>query len=102
MRGLYLQQETHMKFTIEIGDAEKHRIEYNFNQLFGRLVVKVNEQAIKKSVRLVNEPILEIHVFAVGQFEKHEVRIEKERRQLFGHRNRVFVNNRLVKVVDHN
>jgi hypothetical protein len=91
-----------MKFTLEIGDAEKHRIEYHFNQLIGRLVVKVNERPVKKSVRLVNEPILEIHVFVVGQHERQEVRIEQERKQLFGHRNRVFVNNRLVKVVDDN
>lgn len=91
-----------MKFTIEIGENEKHRIEYHFNQLFGRLVVKVNEQPVQKSLRLVNEPLLEIYVFAVGQYEKQEVRIEKERRQLLGHRNRVFVNNRLIKVVDGN
>lgn len=102
MRGCRLQQLRRMKFTIEIGESEKHRIEYNFNQLIGRLVVKVNEQPVKKSFRLVNEPILEIHVFVVGQYEKQEVRIEQQRKQLFGHRNRVFVNNRLVKVVENN
>lgn len=91
-----------MKFTIEIGENEKHRIEYNFNQLIGRLVVTVDEQPVKKSVRLLNEPILEVHVFVVGQYEQQEVRIEQERKQLFGHRNRVFVNNRLVKVLDNN
>ena len=91
-----------MKFTIEIGDNEKHHLEYNFNQLIGRLVVKINEQPVQTSLRLMNEPLLEIHVFVVGDQEKHQVRIEKERRQLFGHRNRVFVNNRLVKVFGDN
>jgi hypothetical protein len=91
-----------MKFTIEIGEIEKNRIEYNFNQLIGRLVVRVNEQPVKKAFRLVNEPVLEIHVFVVGQNERQEVRIEQERKQLFGHRNRVFVNNRLVKVFEGN
>ena len=42
-----------MKFTIEIGDIEKHRLEYTFNQLFGKLVIKINEQPVKQSVRWV-------------------------------------------------
>ena len=87
-----------VKFAIEIGDAEKHRLEYNFNQLLGSLVIKVNEKAIKKSVRLLNEPLLEIHAFVVGDQEKSEVRIEKERKPLVGSKNRLYVNNRLVKV----
>ena len=91
-----------MKFIIEVGENEKHRIEYNFNQLIGRLVVKVNEQPIKTSYRLLNEPTLEVHVFVVGQFEKQEIRFERERKPLLGHRNRVFVNNRLFKVVGNN
>ena len=91
-----------MKIIIEVGEKEKHRIEYNFNQLIGRLVVKVNEQPVKRSYRLLNEPKFEVHVFVVGQFEKQEVRIEKQRKQLMGHRNRVFVNNRLFKVVENN
>ncbi len=87
-----------MKFAIEIGDTEKHRLEYHFNQLLGSLVIKVNEKPIKKSVRLLNEPVLEIHDFVVGEQEKSNVRIEKERKALIGCKNRLYVNNRLVKV----
>jgi len=87
-----------VKFAIEIGDTEKHRLEYNFNQLMGSMVIKVNDKPIKKSVRLINEPVLEVHAFVVGNHEKSNVRIEKERRQLLGCRNRLYVNNRLVKV----
>jgi hypothetical protein len=87
-----------VKFAIEIGDAEKTRLEYNFNQLLGSLVIKVNERAIKKSVRLINEPLLEIHAFVVGEHQKSNVRIEKERKPLLGCKNRLYVNNRLVKV----
>ena len=89
-----------MKFTIEIGDSEKNRLEYNFNQLMGNLLIKVNEKPVKQGRRLINEPILEIHVFQVGEQEKSTVRIEKERKQLLGSRNRLFVNNRLVKVFE--
>lgn len=87
-----------MKFAIEIGETEKHRVEYHFNQLLGSLVIKVNEQLVKRSVRLINEPVREVHAFVVGNQERSEVRIEKERRQLMGCRNRLYVNNRLVKV----
>jgi hypothetical protein len=90
--------EKSMKFVIEIGDAEKHRLEYNFNQLLGSLVIKVNEKPIKKSRRLINEPVLEVHAFVVGEQEKSQVRIEKERKPLIGCKNRLYVNNRLVKV----
>ncbi len=67
-----------MKFAIEIGETEKHRLEYHFNQLFGSLLIKINERPVKQSVRLVNEPVLEVHVFVVGKYEHSEIRIEKE------------------------
>jgi hypothetical protein len=89
-----------VKFTIEIGESEKNRLEYNFNQLTGNLLVKINEKPVKKSRRLINEPVLEILVFEVGDTEKSTVRIEKERKQLLGSRNRLYVNNRLVKVFE--
>ena len=86
-----------MKFAIEIGETEKHRLEYHFNQLFGSLLIKINERPVKQSVRLVNEPVLEVHVFVVGKYEHSEIRIEKERKPLLGHKNRLYVNNRLLK-----
>ena len=74
-------------------------MEYYFNQLLGSMEIKVNGRAIKKSVRLINEPVVEVHVLVVGKNEKSTVRIEKERKPLLGHRNRLYVNNRLVKVI---
>jgi hypothetical protein len=87
-----------VKYAIEIGDAEKHLLEYNFNQLLGSLLIRVNEKPIKRSVRLINEPRVEVHAFVVGDQEKSAVRIEKERLPLFGCKNRLYVNNRLVRV----
>ncbi len=87
-----------MKYAIEIGETEKHRLEYHFNQLLGTLLIKVNEKPIRKSVRLLNEPVLEVHDFVVGDQEKSSVRIEKERKALVGCTNRLYVNNRLVRV----
>ena len=89
-----------MKFSLELGQMEKNTIEYDFNQLLGRLVISVNRQPIKKSVRLFSEPLREVHVFTVGQAEPYSVRIEKERKLLYGQVNRVFVDNRLVQCHD--
>jgi hypothetical protein len=86
-----------MKFSLEIGEAEKHTIDYQFNQLLGVLTIKVNEKPVKRHVRLFDEPIKELHVFVVGVREKLAVKIEKERKLLYGQKNRVFVNDRLIK-----
>jgi hypothetical protein len=89
-----------VKFSIEIGESERNQLEYHFNQLLGSLLIKVNKRAIKQSLRLINEPIFEVHVLIVGELEKSTVRIEKERKPLLGHCNRVYVNNRLLKVFE--
>lgn len=83
-----------MKFSLQLGQAEKHLVEYNFNQLLGRLVISVNKQTIKRQVRLFSEPLREVHVFRVDEWS---VRIEKERQLLYGQINRVFINDRLVQ-----
>jgi hypothetical protein len=89
-----------MKFTIEIGEKERNRLEYNFNQLLGSLVIKVNEKPVRESRRLFNEPILEVDLLVVGGRETAFVRIEKERTSLLGHRNRLYINDRLIKVFE--
>jgi len=89
-----------MKFKVEVGEIEKHQIEFNHNQLMGLLSIKVDKQAIVKNSRLLNEPVHEVYQFVVGQMERSEVRIEKLRKQLFGTRNSVYVDNRLVRVFE--
>ena len=89
-----------MKFCIEIGTVEKHTIEFTFNQLFGRLSIKVDNREVKKSQWLFNEPLAETYDLNVGERENIAVRIEKHRKPLFGNRCRVFLNQRLMKVQD--
>jgi hypothetical protein len=86
-----------MKFTLEIGEAEKHTIEFNFNQLLGHLSIRVNSREVQRRTWLLDEPIRETHVLEMGGVENLTVRIEKERRQLVGNRCRVFLNDRLYK-----
>lgn len=86
-----------MKFCIEVGQVEKHTIDFNFNQLLGHLVIKVNSKEVKRSLKLLDEPLKETHIIEVKGIEQITVKIEKERKQLLGHRCRVFLNDRLFK-----
>jgi len=89
-----------MKFALEVGSAERHLIEFNFNQLYGTLAICVDERPIFQSKRIFNEPIHEVYHFVIDGAEKADVRIEKRRKPLFGHRNTVYVNDRLTQVID--
>ena len=86
-----------MKFMLEIGEIQRHLVEYNFDQLLGKSVIRVNNQEVKRSVRLFNEPLKETYTIQVAGDERLQVRIEKERKLLFGQKCRVFVNDRLFK-----
>jgi hypothetical protein len=89
-----------MKFALEIGHSERHLVEFNFNQLYGTLVIRVDEKPIFQSRRVFNEPVNEVYKFVIDGVEKSEVRIEKRRKPLIGHRNVVYVNNRVTRVID--
>lgn len=89
-----------MKFQIEVGEVEKHQVEFDHNHLMGCLLIKVDKQPVVRKTRFINEPVREVYQFAVGEMEKSEVRIEKLRKHLFGSRNSVYVGNRLVRVFE--
>jgi hypothetical protein len=86
-----------MKFCLEVGEAERHLVEFTFNQLLGQLQIRVNKKEIKNQVRLFNEPMSETHTIQVGSGERVIVRFEKERASTFTQRCRVFLNERLYK-----
>jgi hypothetical protein len=87
-----------MKFKIEVGETEKHVIEFSFNQLIGSLEIRVDDRPVVQSKRLLNEPVREVFDLLVGEKEKVAVRIEKQRKPLMGHHRRVWINNRLADV----
>ena len=89
-----------MRFRIQVGEVEKHWVEYQHNQLMGSLSIKVDRKPVIQTKRMLNEPVREVYQLAVGEMEKSEIRIEKLRRQLFGTRNSVYVDNRLVRVFE--
>lgn len=92
--------QNHMTFSLEVGETEKHLVEFRFNQLSGKLVIKLNNREVKRSVRLFSEPIRESHAFDIGEKERLSLRIEKQRKLLYGQKYQVFVNERLVRAYE--
>jgi len=89
-----------MKFKFEVGELEKHLVEFSFNQLCGTLLICVDKKPVYQFTRLLNEPVREVFNFMVGEAERWPVRIEKRRKLLFGSRNILYVNHRLTRVVE--
>jgi hypothetical protein len=87
-----------MKFSIEIGTNERHIIEFSFNQLLGRALLKVDGEVVFQKARWFSEPLKDRYEFQIGQFEPVRLRIEKERKLIVGSKYRVFVDHRLTEL----
>jgi hypothetical protein len=98
--GTSVTRHISMKFSFEVGELEKHQVDFNFNQLYGTLLIRVDDKPVYQATRLLNEPVHEVFDFMVGNAERFPVRIEKRRKPLFGSRNVLYVNHRLTRVVE--
>lgn len=113
-----------MKFSFEVGDAEKNTVDFSWNQMNGVLEIKVDGEIVQKggvtlfsstnltgnldvpeaekwNVHWCKIQLVEKWDFEVGVTEKHLVRIEKERAKWFAgfrpQKYRVFIDNYLIK-----
>lgn len=111
-----------MKFSFEVGQQEPHTVEFYWGQMFGNMQIKVDKRVIEKKnlmlfspssltkkldvpashkwdVGLMEIQLVESWTFQVGIYEKHSVRIEKERAKFFSglrpHAYRVFIDDEL-------
>ncbi len=86
-----------MKFALEVGnEMETFKLECVSSELLGSMVIKVNDREVKKSKRIFSGPSRESHDLNLGEKQPLAVRIEKQRKWLFGQIHRVFVDGRLV------
>jgi hypothetical protein len=73
-------------FSFEVGDEEKHRVEFHWGQLFGRVRVTVDDVEVVQH----NRPVMfgktshRKFAFSVGQHEVHAIVIEKTSRRFLG------------------
>jgi len=87
-----------MKFRLDVGHMERHTIDFNFNQLLGRTVIKLDGKQIFRKERWFSEPVVDAYDCIVSGRENIHLRIEKERKWLVASKYKVFVDNRLTQL----
>lgn len=87
-----------MKFAIEIGEVERHLLEYERNDVTGYWQIRIDGQEVKQNKQILFNPRKQVHEFDVGNLERLSVRIEIERSLWGKEKKRVFVNGRLAKL----
>ena len=86
-----------MKFALEVGENEKHRIECETTPLWGLYVIKVDNIERAKVRRMLFAPRREKHSFDIGIQERLQLTVEKVRGIFVGETHRIFLNGRLIK-----
>ena len=89
-----------MEFEFEVGDRERHTVQYSFDKWSGKLSIKVDGLLAESDRTVFGMNLVARHRITVGAGERHEVVIER-RRKLFlaGFRQmtcRAFVDGQLV------
>lgn len=62
-----------MKFSFEVGEREKHSVEFEFNQVWGNLSIKVNGEAIIHDFITQSFSLVKTYEFEVGN-QENEIR----------------------------
>ena len=89
-------------FAFEVGDQETHRVAFHWGQLFGRVLVTVDDVEVVQHNRAINlgSGATRKFEFSVGQNEVHAVVIEKTSPRFLGgarkQKCRAFVDGELV------
>ncbi len=86
-----------MTFDIEVGEVMKERIQFSFNQLLGRTVIRRNGREVQRQVRWFSEPVTDTYFIEFNEQERVRVKIEKRRKHLLGSKYYVYVNDRLAE-----
>jgi hypothetical protein len=85
-------------FDLEVGDREKHKVDFYYEKWTGKVSVKVDEiEAARTRIFFLGQaPILNVNV---GDKEKHEVRFDIRPRGPFFMKPTigVFIDNKMVK-----
>ena len=73
-------------FGFDVGDQEKHRVEFHWGQFFGRVRITVDGVEVVQHNRpqMFRSSARRVFAFSVGQQETHDVRIEKISPRLLG------------------
>ena len=68
-----------LDFEFEVGEAERHRVHFVFDQFWGSVTIGVDGRRVTRDFRLFSLSTTKRYRFTVGDQERHEVLIEKTR-----------------------
>lgn len=92
-----------MKFSLEVGDVEKHRIDFQFNQIWGKLTIQVDGDVVLSDVIFFRTSLVMNYAFDVPGPEKLSVRIQQIGAPVFAgffpYTYNVFVDGKLAKSI---
>ena len=71
-------------FRFEVGERERHTIEYHFNQSSGFGHISVDGAVVKRTFEMFSVATTKRRTFTVGTAEVHEVVIERVRKRMMG------------------
>jgi len=68
-----------LDFEFEVGESERHRVHFSFDQFWGTVRISVDGRKVIRDLRLFSLSTTKRYRFTVGAQERHEVVIEKTR-----------------------
>lgn len=68
-----------LEFEFRVGEAEVHIVRFSFSQVWGTVRIWVDDRVVKRDLRLVSLSRFKDYRLVVGNAERHEVLIRKER-----------------------
>ena len=84
-----------LEFELEVGEAERHRVRFFFDQFWGPVRISVDGRLVIRGFRMFSLRTTKLYRFTVGDRERHEVVIELVRPRIWAgfrrQRCRVFV-----------
>ncbi len=68
-----------MTACLDVGEAEKHRVKFYWDLLFGRMKISVDDVPVLRTWKWFDWGLKSSYTIKVGTGEQHEVRIEQQR-----------------------
>jgi hypothetical protein len=69
-----------LRFSFPVGETERHVVDFLFDQTWGFLTIRVDGKPIIRDWRLISIRLTKEYRFTVGEKERHDVVIVKERK----------------------
>jgi hypothetical protein len=76
--------DRHLDFEFVVGEAERHNVAFQFDQLWGPLKISVDGKRVVRKLGIFSLRRTNRYEFSVGSSEPHQVRIDRTRKALVG------------------